>query len=330
MQIASFSCKLYDRQMLCRHMPVEWENSYYEVSLEPKTLAYAEGCEVVTAFVNDRLDAVVLEALAEGGTKLIALRCAGFNNVDVPRARELGLKVVRVPDYSPYAVAEHTIGLMLALNRRLYRAYNRIREGNFSLNGMLGFDMHGKTVGIIGAGKIGRLVGGMLKAFGCRILVYDPYECSSCKELGLEQVALDEVFAESDIISLHCPLTPTTNHIINAQSIAKMKRGVMLINTGRGALVETQALIDGLKSRQIGYLGMDVYEKEGVLFFEDHSCEIIEDDQFERLVTLPNVLITGHQAYFTEEALTHIAETTVENIRAYEAGLVLKNEVLCG
>ncbi|WP_319558396.1 2-hydroxyacid dehydrogenase [Thiomicrorhabdus sp.] len=330
MQIASFSCKLYDRQMLCRHMPIEWENSYYDVPLERKTLAYAEGCEVITAFVNDRLDAVVLEELAQGGTKLIALRCAGFNHVDVPKAKELGLKVVRVPDYSPYAVAEHAIGLMLALNRRLYRAYNRIREGNFSLNGMLGFDMHGKTVGIIGAGKIGRLVGKMLKAFGCRILVYDPYECISCKDLGLEQVPLDELFAESDIVSLHCPLTQSTNHIINTETIAKMKKGVMLINTGRGALVDTQALIDGLKTRQIGYLGMDVYEKEGVLFFEDHSCEIIEDDQFERLVTLPNVLITGHQAYFTEEALTHIAETTIENIRAYEEGLVLKNEVLCG
>jgi len=282
---------------------------------------------VVSAFVNDRLDAPVLELLAKGGTKLIALRCAGFNNVDLNAANQLGIKVVRVPAYSPYAVAEHTVGLMLALNRKLYRAYNRIREGNFSLNGMLGFDIHGKTVGIIGAGRIGRLVGKMLKAFGCRVLIYDPYECEACKELGIEQVELETIWQASDMISLHCPLTPETNHIIDAQSIAKMKPGVMLINTGRGGLMDAGALIEGLKSKQIGYLGMDVYEKEGALFFEDHSCEIIQDDQFERLLTFPNVLITGHQAYFTEEALTHIAETTAENIHAYIEGRELVNEV---
>lgn len=327
MKVVAYSSKPYDKQTLCRVFNADWQHLYLEVPLDLNTIAYAQGAEVVSAFVNDRLDAKVLKLLAEGGTKLIALRCAGFNNVDLEAAQKLGIKVVNVPAYSPYAVAEHTLGLMLALNRKLYRAYNRVREGNFSLNGMLGFDMHGKTVGIIGAGRIGRLVGKMLKAFGCRVLVYDPYECKACKELGIEQVELQAIWSESDIISLHCPLTSETTHIINADSIAKMKKGVMLINTGRGALMDASALIEGLKSKQVGYLGMDVYEKEGALFFEDHSCEIIHDDQFERLVTFPNVLITGHQAYFTEEALSHIAETTVENIQAFIYGKELVNEV---
>lgn len=330
MKTVVYSTKIYDRQALCRTFEPEWNPLYLEVPLDLNTISYAEGAEVVSAFVNDRLDLKVLEKLAEGGTKLIALRCAGYNHVDLKAARLLGIQVVRVPAYSPYAVAEHAIGMMLALNRKLYRAYNRVREGNFSLDGMLGFDMYGKTVGIIGAGKIGCIVGQILKAFGCRVLVYDPYECESCKELGLEQVELESIWSESHIISLHCPLTPETTHMINAVTIDKMKKGVMLINTGRGALVETQALIDGLKSKQIGYLGMDVYEKEGTLFFEDHSCEIIEDDLFERLLTFPNVLITGHQAYFTEEALKHIAETTTENIRAFMGGELLVNEVKIG
>ena len=327
MKIVAYSSKPYDKQALCRVFDADWQPLYLEVPLDLNTLAYAQGAEVVSAFVNDRLDAKVLALLAEGGTKLIALRCAGFNNVDLEAAKQLGLKVVRVPAYSPYAVAEHTVGLMLALNRKLYRAYNRVREGNFSLNGMLGFDMHGKTVGIIGAGRIGRLVGKMLNAFGCRVLIYDPYECQACDALGIEQVELATIWQESDIISLHCPLTDETNHIIDADSLAKMKKGVMLINTGRGALMDTGALIEGLKTKQVGYLGMDVYEKEGALFFEDHSCEIIQDDQFERLLTFHNVLITGHQAYFTEEALSHIAETTAENIHAFIANKELVNEV---
>ncbi|HHS99746.1 MAG TPA: 2-hydroxyacid dehydrogenase [Thiomicrospira sp.] len=327
MKIVAYSSKPYDKQALCRVFDESWKPLYIEVPLDLDTIAYAQDAEVVSAFVNDRLDAEVLKRLAEGGTKLVALRCAGFNHVDLEAAKKVGIKVVRVPAYSPYAVAEHTLGLMLSLNRKLYRAYNRVREGNFSLNGMLGFDMHGKTVGIIGAGRIGRLVGKMLKAFGCRILIYDPYDCEACKALGIEQVELETIWYESDIISLHCPLTSETNHIINADSIAKMKKGVMLINTGRGALMETAALIDALKSKQVGYLGMDVYEKEGALFFEDHSCEIIQDDQFERLLTFPNVLITGHQAYFTQEALSHIAETTAENIHAFIEGKALVNEV---
>ena len=317
MKIVSYSCKPYDKQALCHVFDPTWEIVYLDVPLELATLSYAQGAEVVTVFVNDRLDAKVLKILFDGGTRLIALRCAGFNHVDLSAAKTLGLTLVRVPDYSPYAVAEHTVGLMLALNRKLYRAYNRVREGNFSLNGMLGFDMHGKTVGIVGAGRIGRLVGKMLKAFGCTVLVYDPYECETCVALGIDQVDLETLWAQSDIITLHCPLTTDTQHIINANTIAKMKKGVMLINTGRGALMDTEALTEGLKTKQIAYLGLDVYENEGALFFEDHSCEIIQDDTFERLLTFPNVLITGHQAYFTQEALSHIAQTTTDNIQAF-------------
>jgi len=332
MKMVAYSVKTYDKQALCSVLDPQWDVHYVELSLDMNTLALAQGAEVVSAFVNDRLDEPVLKALAEGGTKLIALRCAGFNNVDLPAAKQLGIKVMRVPAYSPYAVAEHTVGLMLALNRKLYRAYNRVREGNFSLNGMLGFDMHGKTVGIIGAGRIGRLVGKMLKGFGCEVLIYDPFDCSACEELGIKQVPLETVFKQADILSLHCPLNAETEHLINAESIAQMKKGVMLINTGRGGLMDATALIAGLKSGQIGYLGMDVYEKEGALFFEDHSCEIIQDDAFERLLTFHNVLITGHQAYFTQEALSHIAETTAENIQAYlnQSNDCLDNEVTCG
>lgn len=319
-KVVSYSCKAYDKQALCRVFGETISASYVEGVLDKGTVFYAQDALVVTAFVNDQLDADILQQLYAGGTRLIALRCAGFNNIDLAEAKRLGLVVVRVPAYSPYAVAEHTLGLMLALNRKLYKAYNRVRDGNFSLNGLLGFDMHGKTVGIIGAGRIGRLVGKMLKAFGCDVLVYDPFSCEACKALGIEQVDLNTLFNQSDIISLHCPLTDESTHIIDSDSIALMKKGVMLINTGRGALMEPNALIDGLKSKKIGYLGMDVYEKEGVLFFDDHSCDIIEDDEFERLLTFPNVLITGHQAYFTAEALSHIAQTTAENIHEFCQG----------
>jgi D-lactate dehydrogenase len=331
MKIVSYSSKPYDKQALCRVLDAEWDIVYTELALDLHSLSLANGAEVITAFVNDRLDRAVLEKLYAGGTRLIALRCAGFNNVDLEAAKQLGIKVMRVPAYSPYAVAEHTVGLMLTLNRKFHRAYNRVREGNFSLNGMLGFDMHGKTIGIIGAGRIGRLVGKMLKAFGCEVLIYDPYDCSACKQMGITQVPIEQIFTDSDVISLHCPLNKETTHIINADSISSMKTGVMLINTGRGGLMDTSALIDGLKSGKIGYLGMDVYEKEGALFFEDHSCEIIQDDAFERLLTFHNVLVTGHQAYFTQEALSHIAETTALNIQAYISGnnSCLENELTC-
>ncbi len=327
MKIVSYSCKPYDKQALNHVFDSAWQSLYLDVPLNLDSIGCALGAEVVTVFVNDRLDAEVLTRLADGGTKLLALRCAGFNHVDLACAKSLGLSVVRVPDYSPYAVAEHTLGLMLALNRKLYRAYNRVREGNFSLNGMLGFDMHGKTIGIIGAGRIGRLVGLMLKAFGCRILVHDPYETQVCQTLGFEQVALETIWRESDVISLHCPLTDETRGLIQAQSIVQMKKGVMLINTGRGDLISTPDVIAALKSKQIGYLGLDVYEKEGALFFEDHSDEIILDDVFERLLTFPNVLVTGHQAYFTQEALSHIAETTRDNILAYQKKAPLLNRL---
>lgn len=327
MKVVSFSCKIYDRQQLCRTLPTDWQSEYVEPVLDKHTVVYAKEADVITAFVNDQLDASILEILASYGVKMVALRCAGFNNVDLEAAKRLGIVITRVPAYSPYAVAEHTIGLMLALNRKLYKAYNRVREGNFALNGMLGFDFFGKTVGIIGAGKIGRLVGERMKAFGCEVLVYDPYMCEVCDELGLKQAELEEIYARSDVISLHCPLTPETNHLIDNDSIAKMKKGVMLINTSRGGLIEPESLVGNLKSGQIGYLGMDVYEKEGALFFEDHSCEIIQDDIFERLLTFPNVLVTGHQAYFTEEALSHIAETTRDNIQALIDGSELVNRV---
>lgn len=327
MKVAVFSTKPYDKESLRHYDIPELDLEFFEVPLNISTAHYAQGFVVVSAFVNDDLGEATLEMLANGGTKLIALRCAGFNQVDLKAAANLGIKVVRVPAYSPYAVAEHTIGLMLALSRKLYKAYNRVREGNFSLNGLLGFDFHGKTVGIIGAGKIGLLVAERMKAFGCHVLVYDPFLCKTCAEQGFRQVTLEELLTESHIISLHCPLTPETHRMINEQTISQMRNGVMIINTGRGALIETRAIIRGLKSRKIGYVGLDVYEEEGALFFDDHSNDIIQDDQFERLLSFPNVLVTGHQAYFTYEALEHISETTIENILAFVNEKPLENEV---
>jgi len=260
-----------------------------------------------------------LKAIAAGGTKLIALRCAGFNNIDLAVAKELGITVVRVPAYSPYAVAEHTVGLILTLNRKFHRAYARVREGNFSLDGLLGFDLHDRTVGIIGTGRIGAITAQILHGFGCQILAYDKYPNPDCKAIAL-YVDLPELFNKSDIISLHCPLTPETHHLINAEAIAQMKQNVMLINTSRGALIDTEAVITGLKSGKVGYLGLDVYEQEADLFFEDLSNTVIQDDVFERLLTFPNVVITGHQAFFTEDALRNIAETTLTNISDFERG----------
>lgn len=327
MKVAVFSSKPYDKESLRHYEVPELVMQYFEVPLNVATAHYAQGFDAVSAFVNDELNEATLEILADGGCKIIALRCAGFNNVDLNAAENLGVKIVRVPAYSPYAVAEHTISLMLALSRKLYKSYNRVREGNFSLNGLLGFDFYGKTVGIIGAGKIGLLVAERMKAFGCHVLVFDPYLCKTCKEQGFEQVPLDQLYEESHIISLHCPLTNDTHRMINQASIEKMRSGVMLINTGRGALIDTQALIYALKSRKVGYVGLDVYEEEGPLFFEDHSNDIILDDNFERLMTFPNVLVTGHQAYFTQEALAHIAETTVDNLLVFKRNEPLKNEV---
>jgi D-lactate dehydrogenase len=328
MKIAFFSTKPYDRKFFdLANQDDGHEITYFETRLTRQTLKLAEGHDCACVFVNDQVDASVLIALAAQGTRLIALRCAGFNNVDIMSAKELGISVVRVPAYSPYAVAEHTVGLMLALNRKVYWAHSRVREGNFSLDGLMGFDMRGRTAGIIGTGKIGECVIRILNGFGCRIIAYDKFKNPDCEELGVEYVELNDLLARSDIISLHCPLLPQTHHLVNHDSIARMKRGVMIINTSRGALIDSRAAIEGLKSKKIGYLGIDVYEEEGDLFFEDKTFEILTDDVFARLTTFPNVVITGHQAYFTQEAVAAIAKTTLENISAYEKGGELLNAV---
>ena len=321
MKVAVFSTKSYDRQFLITaNYDHEHELVFFEPRLSQETAPLAKNFPVVCGFVNDQFDAHTLEILANHSTRLIALRAAGFNNVDLKAAAKLGLAIVRVPAYSPYAVAEHTIGLILTLNRKIHRAHNRVREGNFSLDGLLGFDLHKRTVGIVGTGKIGQIVAQILKGFGCRLLAYDVNRNQACEELGVTYVDLPKLFSESDLITLHCPLTPQTHHLVNADAIAQMKQGMMLINTSRGALINTKDVIAGLKSQKIGSLALDVYEQESDLFFEDLSNEIIQDDLFERLLTFPNVLITAHQAFFTKEAMQNIAETTLSNITDYQEG----------
>jgi D-lactate dehydrogenase len=322
MRVAMFSTKAYDQHSFER-ANAEHAHGHELTFLEPRllehTVSLAAGYPAVCAFVNDRLNAAVLSALHENGTTLVALRSAGFNHVDLEAADALGLTVVRVPAYSPHAVAEHALALILALNRRIFRSYNRVREGNFSLDGLLGFDLHGKTIGVIGTGKIGTIVARIMTGLGCRVLAFDPYP-DPAAETVVEYVALHDLFARSDVISLHCPLTPQTDHLIDGDAIERMKDGVMLINTSRGRLVDTLAVIEGLKRGRIGYLGLDVYEEEEDLFFEDLSDQVIHDDTFSRLLTFPNVLITGHQGFFTREALTRIAETTLANVTAFERG----------
>jgi D-lactate dehydrogenase len=329
-QMALFSTKSYDKEYfekVNRHF--HHKMVFFEARLNTSTVALAGGFPAVCPFVSDQLDEVVLKKLSENGTRLLALRSAGFNHVDLQAAEKYGLTVARVPAYSPYAVAEHTVGLMLDLNRRIHRAYNRVREGNFSLDGLMGFDMHGKTAGIIGTGKIGTIIATILTGFGCRLLAYDPTPNDQCQSLGVRYTTQEELYRESDIITLHCPLTPETRHLIDSKAISQMKPCVMLINTSRGAVVDTCAVIAGLKSGKIGYLGLDVYEEESDLFFEDLSNQVIQDDLFARLMTFPNVLITGHQAFFTKEALEHIAWTTLENIRNFETGTIKsENRVL--
>lgn len=328
MRVAIFSTKPYDREFLCAANEVHGhELVFFEPRLTSETRALAAGFPAICVFVNDQLDASVLTPLAHQGTRLIALRCAGFNNVDLVAARDLGLTVVRVPAYSPHAVAEHTVGLILTLNRKIHRAYARVREGNLALDGLLGFDLHGRTVGVIGTGKIGTVVAHIMMGFGCRLLAYDPVPNADCGALGVRYVSLPQLLADSDIITLHCPLTPETHHLIDARALSQMKSGVMLINTSRGALIDTRAVIDALKSGHIGYLGLDVYEEEADLFFEDLSNRVIHDDVFARLLTFPNVVITGHQAFFTREALSRIAETTLSNITDFEQGRACVNEV---
>lgn len=317
MKVTVFSTRPYDRAYLDsandgRHCLV-----YFEAHLNRESAAMAANAEAVCAFVNDQLDRSTLEALRQGGTRLVALRCTGFNNVDLDAAAELGISIARVPAYSPHAVAEHTAALILSLNRHIHRAYARVREGNFSLDGLLGFDMHGRTVGIVGTGKIGLVLGRIMTGFGCRILATDPVPNEELVQLGGQYVSLPELLAASDIVSLHCPLTAETRHMIDAEAVERMKPGVMLINTSRGAVVDTRAVIAGLKSGKIGHLGLDVYEEEEGIFFDDRSEQLIQDDVFARLLTFPNVLVTGHQAFFTSEALTAIAEITVANISAF-------------
>ncbi len=328
MKVAVFSTKPYDQKFLeAANEGTNHELFFLEARLDGTTSPLAAGCPVVCAFVNDQVTKASLVTLAKQGTKLVALRSAGFNHVDLEAAAELGLKVVRVPAYSPYAVAEHAVALMLCLNRKIHRAFNRVREGNFALDGLMGFDFHAKTVGVVGTGKIGYLVARIMKGFGCQLLVYDPYVNPDCEALGAKYVYLPELLAASDVISLHCPLMPQTHHLINETTVKQMKHGAMLINTSRGALIDTVAAIEGLKSGKIGYLGLDVYEEEADLFFEDLSQKVIHDDVFARLLMFPNVVVTGHQAFFTQTALESIAKTTIENITAFEQGQPLVNEV---
>jgi D-lactate dehydrogenase len=325
MKVSIFSTKSYDRQFFtAANHQHQHELTFLEPRLDRQNACLAANATAVCVFVNDEVDKNTLEFLADRGVNLIALRCAGYNNVDVPAAKALGIKIVRVPAYSPYAVAEHAVGLILTLNRKLHRAYNRVREGNFSLEGLLGFDLHGRTVGIIGTGKIGRVVAQIMTGFGCKVLAYDLHPNSECEKIGVEYVDLLQLFARSDIITLHCPLTPD---LINEEAIAKMKPHAMLINTGRGALIDTKAIIVALKSGQIGSLGLDVYEQESELFFEDLSDQIIQDDTFSRLMTFPNAIVTGHQAFFTEDAMRSIAEVTLSNITQIERGQICENEI---
>lgn len=322
MRVAVFSTKPYDEEFLAAAAASGsgHELAFLEPRLTLETAPLADGFGAVCAFVNDDLSAPVLDRLAEGGVGLLALRSAGFNHVDLRAATRLGMTVARVPAYSPYAVAEHAVALILTLNRRIHRAYNRVREGNFALTGLLGFDLHGRTVGVVGTGAIGTVFARIMQGFGCRTLGFDPFPNDQCQSLGVRYVSLEQLFAEADIISLHCPLTPDTHHLVDASALNAMKDGVMLINTGRGALVDTMAVVEGLKAGRIGHLGLDVYEEEEALFFRDRSDEVIRDDVFARLLTFPNVVITGHQAFFTREALEHIAETTMKNLRAFDTG----------
>ncbi|MBK9119988.1 MAG: 2-hydroxyacid dehydrogenase [Phycisphaerales bacterium] len=329
MRVAIFSATGYERSFLdaanARH---GHELIYFEPALRRNTARLAAGFPAVCGFVHDDFSAGVMLELQRQKTRLIALRCAGFNNVDVEAAEQLGMTVLRVPAYSPAAVAEHTVALLLALNRKIHRAYLRVREGNFALDGLLGFELAGKTVGIIGTGKIGLGVGRILVGFGCTLLGYDPHPGAAFTAAGGRYVPLDDLFAQADILSLHLPLTPDTRHLIDAEALGRMKRGVVLLNTSRGELLDTRAVIAALKSGKVGLLGLDVYEEETNLFFRNLSDTVIQDDVFARLLTFPNVLITSHQAFFTEEALSRIAETTMENLTQFEEGnIVAENEV---
>ncbi|MBN2592186.1 MAG: 2-hydroxyacid dehydrogenase [Sedimentisphaerales bacterium] len=332
--IAFFDTKPYDREFFdaINADGYSYNFRYFENRLKIETVPLADGCRIVCAFVNDRLSTDVINKLKSLNVELIALRCAGYNNVDLRAAYRM-MRVVRVPEYSPYAVAEHAVALILSLNRKTHKAYYRTRDGNFSIGGFMGFDMAGKTAGIIGTGKIGKIAAKILRGFDMWVLVYDPYpDQEFAKTTKVEYVDLEELYVKSDVISLHCPLTHDTYHIIDEESLGKMKDGVMIVNTGRGGLINAKALIDALKSGKVGAAGLDVYEEESEYFFEDFSTQVLDDDVLARLLTFSNVLITSHQGFFTREAMQNIARTTLENIRDFLDGKPLKNEICyrCG
>ncbi len=322
MKVALFSMQHFECPFFVQaNKKFRHELFFHKEELHRETAPMAAGFPAVCAFINDKLDAVTLSALVAGGTRFVALRSAGYNNVDLPAADKLKITLMRVPAYAPAAIAEYAVALMLTLNRHIHQAYNRVREGNFDLNNLIGFNMSGKTVGIVGTGKIGTALAHIMKGFGCELLGYDVYHNPTCIELGLRYTDLPTLLAQSDIISIHCPLTPETKHLVNEQTIQLMKPGTMLINTARGAIVDASAVIEALKKKdRLSYFGMDVYEEEGPLLFSDQSSTIIQDDVFERLTTLPNVVVTGHQAFLTREALTQIADVTLGNISDFEAG----------
>jgi len=328
MKVAFFSTKSYDKEYFDQvNSDGHYQFSYFEAALNTATAALAKDHDTVCLFVNDKADKQTVEQLASNGIKLIALRCAGFNNVDLEAASENNIKIVRVPAYSPEAVAEHAVALILTLNRKTHKAYNRVRESNFSLENLTGFNLYGKTVGVIGTGKIGQAFCRIMLGFGCKILAYDKFPSEEMTKAGVHYCLLDDVLAQSDIISLHCPLVPETQHLINKKAFSKMKKDVMVINTSRGAVIDTANAIEALKKEQLGYFGLDVYEQEEKLFFKDLSEKIIADDMITRLIGFPNVLITSHQGFFTKEALEQIATVTLKNINDFEKGLTLENEV---
>jgi D-lactate dehydrogenase len=329
MKTALFSTKSYDRETFETYAEQYKQHiTYLDNRLDPVSARLTQGYGAVCAFVNDQLSSPTLKVLAKNGVKIIALRCAGYNNVDTTAAKELGLNVVRVPAYSPYAVAEHAVALIMTLNRKTHKAYNRVRDGNFSLDRLEGFDLHGKAVGVIGTGKIGQVFSTIMQGFGCTVLAFDPYPNAVLQEKGVKYVSQDDILKNSDIISLHCPLTPENHHLVNARTIRQMKDGVMIINTSRGALIDTKTMIQALKKKKVGYFGIDVYEQEADFFFQDLSDEIIKDDILMRLMTFPNVLITAHQGFFTNEALAQIAQITLANLAAFEKGEFIQDNVV--
>ncbi len=327
-RIAVFSTQAYDKNFF-DNARTEHEFEYFETRLRPQTVNLAQGFDGVCAFVNDRINAETLKLLAEANIKLVALRCAGFNNVDLREAENNGIRVMRVPAYSPEAVAEHALALIMTLARKTHKAYNRVRDGNFSLVNLNGFIIHKKTVGVIGTGQIGKAFCRIMNGMGANIIAYDKYPSEELEKMGVKYTSLEEVLKNADIVSLHCPLTPDTHHIINKNSLSMMKNGAMLVNTSRGKLVDTSAVIDALREEKLGHLAIDVYEEEEKLFFRDLSEKIIRDDQISRLMQFPNVLVTAHQGFFTKESMEQITQTTIKNIDDFVAGKESDNEVNC-